>query len=355
MFRSVAIVALLALGSSGVLAVDSFLAPGQCMEATNPPVILKFEADPTAAPTRAPTRAPTGAPTRVPTTDVPTFVPTSLPTCTRTAVPSSAPTWKPTSTPSNVPSQSPTCTRSKSPSSAPAETVFATAAVTTVDYLGSLCRYAILAETAITNTGTLDLTGDVGLSPTTFAAIVGFGLKLDSKKAFSVSAVVKGQVFAADYRGGTTTADLTVDIRNMEILQSEMAAMTATKTTIAAASISGVEFTPGVYKYIGAITSAAATTVTFNGGADDIFVIQTIGALSLGANTVIELVGGAQAKNIFWTCAAATFGAGMKMKGVLLTRTAATYLAGAEHIGHIYAQTAITMNTGVVIKATPCA
>jgi hypothetical protein len=320
------------------------------MEATSPPVILKFEADPTAAPTRAPTRAPSGAPTRVPTTDVPTFVPTSLPTCTRTSVPTAAPTWKPTSAPSSVPSQSPSCTRSKSPSSAPTET-----AVATVDYLGSLCRYAILAETAITNTGTLDLTGDVGLSPTTFAAIVGFGLKLDSSKAFSVSAVVDGQVFAADYRGGTTTKDLKADIRAMEILHTEMAAMPATKTTISAASISGVEFTPGVYKYIGAITSAAATTVTFNGGPDDIFVIQTIGALSLGANTVIELVGGAQEKNIFWTCSAATIGANMKMKGVILSASAVTIMANAELIGHIYAISAITMNTQVVVKALPCA
>lgn len=291
-------------------------------------MILKFEPDPTAAPTRAPTRAPSGAPTRVPTTDVPTFEPTLLPTCTRTSVPTLAPTWKPTSEP--------------------------VAPVSSIDYIGSLCRYAILAETAITNTGTLDLTGDMGLSPTTFAAITGFGLKLDSKKAFSKSAVVDGEVFAADYRGGTTTADLKTDIRAMELLYTEMSTMTPTGT-IAATSISGLEFTAGVYKYGGAITTAAATTVTFKGDADDIFVIQSTGALTLGATTVIELVGGVQEKNIFWTSVGATFGAGALFKGVLLSSTAATYGAGAEHVGHIYAQTAVTMGTGVVIKAIPCA
>jgi hypothetical protein len=293
------------------------------MEATNPTMVLKFEPDPTAAPSRAPTRAPSGAPTRVPTTDVPTFEPTSLPTCTRTVVTTSA-------------------------------TVAAFSTSATVDYIGDICRYAILAETAITNTGALDLTGDVGLSPIGFAFIVGLGLKLDSSKAFSKSAMVDGEVFAADYMGGTTTVDLKKDIIAMEALHLEMSTMTPTDT-IAATSISGLDFTPGVYYYGGAITSAASTKATFTGGPDDIFVIQAGGALSLGANFVIELVGGVQEKNIFWTCTAATFGADAKFKGVLLASTAASYGAGAEHVGHIYVQSALTMGDGVVIKAIPCA
>jgi hypothetical protein len=257
------------------------------------------------------------------------MVPSQLPTCTRTSVPTSAP--------------------SKSPTAAPTET-----AVEVVDYLGSLCRYAILAETGVTNVGTLDLTGDVGVSPITFAAIVGFALKLDSKKAFSESALVDGQVFAADYRGGTTTQDLVVDIRNMEALYTEMSTLTPT-TTLTATSISGLVFTAGVYKYGGAITMAASTKITFSGGADDIFVVQSVGALTLGANAEVVLEGGVQEKNIFWTAVGATFGANALFKGVLLSSTAATYGAGAEHVGHIYAQTAVSIATGVVIKAIPCA
>jgi hypothetical protein len=222
-----------------------------------------------------------------------------------------------------------------------------------VDTLGSLCRYAILAETGVTNTGTLDLTGDVGVSPITFAAIVGFGLKLDSKKAFSTSALVNGQVFAADYRGGTTTQDLVVDIRNMEALYTEMSTLTPT-TTLTATSISGLVFTPGVYKYSGAITMAASTKITFSGGADDTFVVQSVGALTLGANAEVLLEGGVQEKNIFWTAVGATFGANALFKGVLLSSTAATYGAGAKHTGHVYAQTAVTIGTGVTITAIPC-
>jgi hypothetical protein len=239
--------------------------------------------------------------------------------------------------------------RSKSPTKSPS----ATPTGAQVDTLGSLCRYAILAETGIKTKGTLDLTGDVGVSPITFAAIVGFGLRLDRKKAFSTSALVTGKVFAADYRGGTTTEDLASDIRAMEALYTEMSTLPAT-TTLTETSISGLVFTPGVYKYVGAITMAAATKVTLNGGADDVFVIQSTGALTLGATAVIELGSNVQAKNVYWTSVGATFGAGAKFKGVLLSSTAATYGAGAEHIGHSYAQTAIKIGPGVTITAIPC-
>lgn len=171
------------------------------------------------------------------------------------------------------------------PTEAPVETVLAeTAAVATAvvepavveDPLGRLCRYAILAETAITNTGTLDVIGNMGLSPTPFAAIVGFGLKLDSSKAFSKFSMMSGKVYAADYYGGTTTVDLAKDILAMEALYLEKALMPST-TTLTATSISGLVFTKGVYHYIGAITMAANTKLTLSGSADDVFVIQSAG------------------------------------------------------------------------------
>jgi hypothetical protein len=87
----------------------------------NPPGVLKWTEDPTAAPTRPPTRAPSKAPSRVPTTAVPSMVPSLLPTCTRTNLPTTAtPSLAPsTAAPSPTPSNMPTCYRSKSPTRAP--------------------------------------------------------------------------------------------------------------------------------------------------------------------------------------------------------------------------------------------
>jgi hypothetical protein len=220
--------------------------------------------------------------------------------------------------------------------------------------LGRLCNYAILSETGVTNTGALEVTGDVGVSPIEASAITGMALKMDKKsKAWSESKMVTGKVLASDYSGGTTADDLAADVVSMEALYTEMSSIPYT-TKLTATSISGLVLTPGVYKYTGAITMAASTKVTLSGGPDDVFVIQSTGALTLGANAVIELEGGVQAKNVFWTPSAATFGANAKFQGVLLTGTAATYGAGAEHVGHIYALTHVTMGAGVKIEAAPC-
>jgi hypothetical protein len=220
--------------------------------------------------------------------------------------------------------------------------------------LGRLCDYAILSETGVTNTGALEITGNVGVSPIKASAITGMALKMDKSKEWSSSPMVTGKVMASDYSRGTTADDLAADVVSMEALHTEMSSMPYT-TKLTATSISGLVLTPGVYKYTGAITMAASTKVTLTGGPDDVFVIQCTGALTLGANAVIELDGGVQAKNVFWTpSGAATFGANAKFQGVLLTGTAATYGAGAEHVGHIYAQTHVTMGAGVTIEATPC-
>jgi hypothetical protein len=219
--------------------------------------------------------------------------------------------------------------------------------------LGRLCDYAILSESGVTNTGALEVHGNVGSSPVKAAAITGMALKMDKSKAWSASTMVTGKVMASDYKSGTTADDLAADIVSMEALHTEMSEMPYT-TKLTATSISGLVLTPGVYKYTGAITMAASTKVTLTGGPDDVFVIQCTGALTLGANAVIELEGGVQAKNVFWTPSAATFGANAKFQGVLLTGTAATYGAGAEHVGHIYAMTHVTMGAGVKIEAAPC-
>jgi hypothetical protein len=63
-------------------------------------------------------------------------------------------------------------------------------------------------------------------------------------------------------------------------------------------SIGGQTLTPGVYTLTAGIT--VSSDITFEGGADNVFIIQTSGILRLAANTHVILSRGAQAKNIFW-------------------------------------------------------
>jgi hypothetical protein len=147
-----------------------------------------------------------------------------------------------------------------------------------VGSLGRLCSYAILSMSGVTNTGTLDVTGDVGVSPIISSAITGLALIMDESKEFSAFTMVEGKVMAADYPSGTTKEDLATDIAAMIVLRTEMFSMPYT-TKLTGSSISGLVLTPGVYKYIGALTMAASTKVTLTGGPNDISSFRVQGPL----------------------------------------------------------------------------
>ena len=51
--------------------------------------------------------------------------------------------------------------------------------------MGTAGNYVILAKTAISNTGTSAITGNLGLSPSAASAITGFALNLTAGAAFS--------------------------------------------------------------------------------------------------------------------------------------------------------------------------
>ena len=65
--------------------------------------------------------------------------------------------------------------------------------------LGTAGNFVILAKSGISTTGTTSIVGDIGVSPIAATAITGFGLILDSTNTFSISSLVTGKVYAADY------------------------------------------------------------------------------------------------------------------------------------------------------------
>jgi len=86
-----------------------------------------------------------------------------------------------------------------------------TATLATVP-LGSSLNYVILAKTAINNSSTSAITGDLGLSPAATSYIT--GLALTDATGYATSAQVTGQVFAADM-ASPTGINLTTAVENM--------------------------------------------------------------------------------------------------------------------------------------------
>ena len=116
-----------------------------------------------------------------------------------------------------------------------------------------------------------------------------------------------------------------------------------------AAVLGGKTFTPGTMRS-STFSMAAATTVTLNGGPDDIFLFQTAGSMGMGANCKIALEGGAQAKNVLWAIGTTfTSGATTSIEGSITAGGAVTIAAGNTVAGSVVSKGAITFGADVPI------
>jgi hypothetical protein len=217
--------------------------------------------------------------------------------------------------------------------------------------LGSACNYAILAKTGISTVPNSIITGDIAVSPIAGGALTGFSLTRDISGQFSTSSQVTGKLFAADYVA-PTPGKLTTAVSDMEAAYTKTSGRTATRFTASPGSaIGGETFFPGVYTFTTGIT--ISKDITFDGGPDDVLIIQTAGKLTQAANTNVLLSGCAQAKNIFWVVAGfASIGANASMQGILLIKEKAVFKSGSSLGGSVLAQTAVTLDMTTVTQLT---
>jgi hypothetical protein len=210
--------------------------------------------------------------------------------------------------------------------------------------LGGAGDFTILAKSGISTTGTTKITGDIGVSPISATAITGFGLILDASNQFSLTPIVSGKVYAADY-AIPTPSKLTIAVNDMETAFTTANALPSPPSNVDtyAGNISGKTLSPGVYKW-GTGVLISDVGVTLNGTADDVWVFQIAKNLTVDNAAVITLTGGAQAKNIFWVVSGnATLGTTVKFSGIILSKTLISLNTGAIVTGRLLAQTAVTL------------
>jgi hypothetical protein len=246
--------------------------------------------------------------------------------------------------PSAAPSPMPLPTRSEAPNSCPASSP---SSPTPVD-LVSACNYAILTKAGISTVPTSDITGDIAVSPIDSGSITGFTLILDDSGQFSKSSQVTGKAFADNY-SSPTPGDLNVAVLDLEAAYTDASQRTATSSIVDGA-IGGLTLTTGVYTFTSGIT--ITSDLTFEGGLDDVFIIQTSGTLTQAANTRVILSGCVQAKNIFWQVADfISIGTDASMQGILLAKTKVDFITGSSLVGRVLAQTAVTLGMAKITQA----
>jgi len=220
--------------------------------------------------------------------------------------------------------------------------------------LGTAGSYTILSKAGISTVPNSAITGNIAVSPIAATAITGFSLTADptNKHSFSTQVAGQGKVYAADY-AVPTPALLTTAVSNMENAYEIAKACTPNFSKVDG-EIGGTTFnTPGVYTYKEGIT--INDHVTFEGGPDDVFIIQTTNGFLQAAGKEMRLIpgplGGSPplASNIIWQIAEAVIvEKSAKVKGTLLAATSVTMKTGSSLNGRILAQTAVVLQKSTI-------
>jgi hypothetical protein len=213
--------------------------------------------------------------------------------------------------------------------------------------LGLAGDYVILAKTAINNSSTSAITGDLGLSPAATSYVT--GLALTDFTGYATSSQITGKVYAADM-ASPTPVGLTTAVENMITAYNDAAGRPSPDfLELGTGNIGGKTLTPGLYKWTTTVT--LPSDVVISGGANDIWIFQISGDLTTSSAVNITLTGGAQAKNIFWQVAGeATLGTTSHFEGVILSMTGITFQTGASIHGRALAQTAVILDSNAVTK-----
>jgi Ice-binding-like len=201
----------------------------------------------------------------------------------------------------------------------------ATGAVT----LGTSSSFAVLAGSAITNTGATTIGGDIGISPGT--AITGFP--------------------PGSHSSGTThVADAVALGAENDLITASTDAAGRTPFNTVSGDLGGSTLVAGVYHSTSSMGLTGTVTLNGAGNADSVFIFQAGSTLTTASSSSIVLENGAQACNVFWQVgSSATLGTTTNFAGTIIATTSITLDTGATLNGRALAiGGAVTMDANTI-------
>ena len=224
-----------------------------------------------------------------------------------------------------------------------------------VDLLSvSTNNFVILTKSGITNVPTSAITGNIGSSPITSAAMDNVTCAEITGTIFGVDAAYVGSGVVTCFAGNPPAANKTlVDnaVLDMGTAYADAAARTnpAPVTELGAGDISGLTIAPGLYKWgTGVLINS---DVTLSGGPNDVWIFQIAQGITQANGTRVNLTGGALAKNVFWqSFGVVSIGTGAHFEGIVLAQTAINLTTGATVLGRLLAQTEVTLQQNTVTQ-----
>jgi hypothetical protein len=173
--------------------------------------------------------------------------------------------------------------------------------------LGTASSFAVLAGSAITNTGTSIINGDIGSYPTP-----------------TETGVPDMVLTGTDHAGDAVTQQAKIDLNT-----AYNTAAGATPPTLVATELGGTTLTPGIYN---GATLQITGILTLNtlGDPNAVFIFQTASTLITGGTGNVTFIRGAQACNVFWKVgSSATIGTGTYFAGNIMAPRSIAVQTGA--------------------------
>ncbi len=207
--------------------------------------------------------------------------------------------------------------------------------------LGTGQGFAILAGSAVTNTGSSVITGSLGVSPG--AAVSGFPPGI----------VIGGTTHAADAEALQAQNDTTTTYNHL--------AGQACDVDLTGQDLGGMTLVSGVYCFSSSAQLTGTVTLNAEGDANAAWVFKTGSTLTTASNSSVMLKNGGQQCNVFWQVgSSATLGTTTSFIGSIVALTSITLNTGANLSGRALARNgAVTLDTNnvsvAVCEAPPAA
>ncbi|WP_372726988.1 ice-binding family protein [Nocardioides sp.] len=200
--------------------------------------------------------------------------------------------------------------------------------------LGTATSFAVLAGSAVTNTGPSAISGDVGVSPGT--AISGF----------PPAQVTNGEIHASDAVAMQAQDDLTTAYDD--------AAGRSPVVDQTGVDLGGQALQAGVYQSSSSMSLTGTVTLDAEGDPDAVFIFQAGSTLITASSSTVALVGGAQACNVFWQVgSSATLGTDTDFVGTLIALTSITLDTGTDVEGRVLARNgSVSLDTNTITSPT---
>lgn len=197
--------------------------------------------------------------------------------------------------------------------------------------LGTAQSFAVLAGSAVTNTGPTVINGDLGVSP-----------------SLGISGFPPGLVNGTQHAGDAVALQAKTDL----VTAYDDAAGQGPPIAVTA-DLGGQTLTPGIYNSASSLGLTGTLTLDGEGDPSAVFIFQAGSTLTTASASSINLIGGAQSCNVFWQVgSSATLGTDSRFVGTILALTSISLTTGATVDGRVLARNgAVTLDSNVITRS----